>query len=67
VWDAERQRIDHDATESLRKTTRLARIRRGVPFEEFEKDWLTRSPPAEILNIYGSWPDAKPLAPAFRP
>ena len=64
---ADRQRVDHDATATLRHDARRARIARGVPFDEFEKDWLTRKPPEEILGLYGSWPDARPLAPAFRP
>ncbi len=67
AWDAARERIDPAATATLRAAARRARLARGVPFAEFEAAWLQRSPPAEILGLYGSWPDAQPLAPAFRP
>lgn len=67
VWDAERQRVDRDASDALRHETRKARIARGKPYDAFEAEWLTRKPPEEILGLYGSWPDARPLAPAFRP
>ncbi len=67
VWDAERERVDPVATETLRAEARRARLARGRPYADFEAEWLTRSPPAEILGLYGSWPDAQPLAPAFRP
>ena len=67
VWDPARERVDLAATEALRAATRRARIQRGQPYDAFESSWLTRRPPAEIMNLYGSWPDARPLAPAFRP
>ena len=67
VWDPARERVDLAATEALRAATRQARIQRGQPYDAFESSWLTRRPPAEIMNLYGSWPDARPLAPAFRP
>ena len=67
AWDATKQRVDKDATASLRHAARKERIAHGVPFDAFEKEWLTRKPPNEILSLYGSWPDATPLGPAFRP
>jgi N-methylhydantoinase B/oxoprolinase/acetone carboxylase alpha subunit len=67
VWDAQRERVDLAATERLRADARKARLARGRRYEEFEAEWLTRRPPEEILSLYGSWPDARPLAPAFRP
>lgn len=66
-WDAERERVDPAATERLRASERQARIARGVPYAEFESAWRTRRPPAAILGLYGSWPDAAPLAPTLRP
>lgn len=66
-WDEVRQRIDVEASEARRHAARKARIARGVPFDAFEASWLTRRPPEEILGLYGSWPDARPLGPAFRP
>jgi len=67
VWDADKRRIDREASEALRHEARRARIARGVPFDEFESEWSKRKPPDDILSLYGSWPDARPLAPAFRP
>jgi acetophenone carboxylase len=67
AWDADRQRIDRDASEALRHEARKARVARGVPFDEFEAQWSKRKPPEDILDLYGSWPDAEPLAPVVRP
>ncbi|HJP35825.1 MAG TPA: hydantoinase B/oxoprolinase family protein [Gammaproteobacteria bacterium] len=67
VWNADKQTVDREASEALRHEARKARIDRGVPFDEFEAGWLERKPAEEILALYGSWPDAAPLAPAFRP
>ncbi len=67
VWDPVRERVDVPATESAREATRKRRLARGKPYVEFEKEWSKRKPPEEIMNLYGSWPDAKPLAPVFRP
>jgi len=67
VWDPTYRRVDVEATANLRHATRKARIARGVPYADFETEWLKRRPPEEILGLYGSWPDARPLAPAFRP
>lgn len=67
IWDADRRRIDREASAALRHEARRARIARGVPFDEFEAQWSKRKPPEDILSLYGSWPDGRPLAPAFRP
>ena len=67
LWDPQRRRVDAAATERRRAAERRARIARGRPYEEFEAEWLQRKPPEEILTWYGSWPDAKPLAPLMRP
>jgi len=67
VWDEQKQRVDREASATRREAAREARLARGIAFDEFEAQWLTRKPPEEILELYGSWPDAKPLAPAFRP
>ncbi len=66
-WDAARERVDPEATATLRAEARAERLKRGVPYAEFEAEWLKRRPPEDILSLYGSWPDAKPLGPAFRP
>ena len=67
LWDPQRRRVDAAATERRRAEERRARIARGRPYEEFEAEWRQRRPPEEILTWYGSWPDAKPLAPLMRP
>ena len=67
AWDAEHERIDSEKSEAMRTEARLLRVTEGLPFAEFEQAWQTRKPPEEILNIYGTWPDAKPTGPAIRP
>ena len=67
VWDPERKRVDAAATEERRAAERQARLARGKPYAEFERGWLEKRPPEEILAFYGSWPDAKALQPIMRP
>ncbi|MSR13814.1 MAG: hydantoinase B/oxoprolinase family protein [Gammaproteobacteria bacterium] len=67
AWDPIRERVDVAATEKLRTEDRRARLARGVPYAKFEPNWLKRSPRPEALDLYGSWPDARPLAPVIRP
>lgn len=67
AYDPERLKVDKSKTGQLRNEERKARLARGKPYGEFEKDWSNQSPPKEILQWYGSWPDAKPMAPIFRP
>ena len=44
-----------------------ARLARGKPYDVFEKEWLKKKPPEAILGFYGTWPDAKLVAPVMRP
>ena len=67
VYDPERRKLDVQATNRTREEERRARLARGKSFDEFESEWSKKSPPAEILQWYGSWPDARPLGPIFRP
>jgi len=67
AYDAERGKVDEGGTRRLRDEERRARLARGKPFAEFEKEWSRQKPPDEILQWYGTWPDAKPLGPVFRP
>ncbi|HEY3240247.1 MAG TPA: hydantoinase B/oxoprolinase family protein, partial [Acidimicrobiia bacterium] len=67
VWDGERKRVDLAATRERRTAERQARLARGKSYAEFEVEWSQKRPPEEILAYYGSWPDAKPLQPIFRP
>jgi N-methylhydantoinase B/oxoprolinase/acetone carboxylase alpha subunit len=67
AYDPERRKLDPEVTKQLRDEERRARIARGKSFDDFHKEWNKLSPPKEILQWYGSWPDAKPTGPIFRP
>jgi hypothetical protein len=67
VYDHGRLKVDPQKTKERREEERRARLARGKSFAEFHKEWNTMSPPQDILQWYGSWPDAKPLGPVFRP
>ena len=66
-FDAERRKVDVERTKQLRREERKARLARGVPYNQFQESWSTQKPPAEALQFYGTWPDAKPTGPVFRP
>lgn len=61
VCEAETCQVDAPATEGLLRAEYAARKKRGLPYDKFEKAWLTRRPPQEVLTYYGTWPDAKPI------
>ncbi len=61
AYDERSLMVDHDRTADLRADERQARRARGKPYTEFLAAWEKLSPPPEILQTYGSWPDAKPL------
>ncbi len=67
AYDPERRKLDVEKTKQLRDEERRARLARGKSYDEFHREWNKKSPPKEILQYYGSWPDAKPLGPVFRP
>jgi acetophenone carboxylase len=67
AYDPQRRKLDVEKTRQQREAERKARLARGKSFDEFHEKWNTQSPPKEILQWYGSWPDAKPLGPVFRP
>jgi len=67
AFDSEGRKVDSFRTEEMRAAERQARLKRGKPYEEFVAEWSQQSPPQEILQWYGSWPDAKATAPIFRP
>ena len=60
IWDEEARQIDFSATAEAREAELAARKKRGRPYHEFESEWLKKKPPEEILEYYGTWPDAKP-------
>lgn len=56
VYDERTLVVDEEATARLRNEYREERIRRGKPFDEFCKEWVTPEPPAHI-PYFGSWND----------
>jgi acetophenone carboxylase len=67
AFDPEGRKVNQSQTEVLRQAERQARRARGKSYDEFMTEWSKKSPPQEILEWYGSWPDAKPTGPIFRP
>jgi acetophenone carboxylase len=65
--DPEGRKANQSQTDELRRAERQARCARGKSYDEFMTEWSKKSPPKEILEWYGSWPDAKPTGPIFRP
>jgi acetophenone carboxylase len=66
AWDSAARRIDAEATEQLRQAELAARRKRSRPYEQFEKEWLSKRPDESILTYYGSWPDAKATTAILR-
>lgn len=54
VWQPETYVIDQEATAALRRRIREDRLRRGTPYREFVKQFVTAEPPSDLL-YYGSW------------
>jgi acetophenone carboxylase len=67
AYDPERHKLDVEKTQQLRDEERQARRARGKPYREFVEAWSKLKPPEEILQWYGSWPNAEPLGPVHRP
>jgi len=65
--DAEGRKLDVTRTEELRNAERTARLARGKSYDDFMVEWRKLSPPQDILQYYGTWPDAKSTGPVFRP
>lgn len=59
VYDEKTMRLDPEATAALRNETRAERKKRGKPYAEFEKEWLSLRPPEEVIRYYGSYPHPK--------
>jgi acetone carboxylase alpha subunit len=55
-YDPETLVLDREKTEEARQQEREARKKRGIPYREFVKNWVTDEPPAH-LPFYGSWKD----------
>ncbi|MCJ7605132.1 MAG: hydantoinase B/oxoprolinase family protein, partial [Dehalococcoidales bacterium] len=59
VFDPVTLEVDGEKTEQAREAERKDRLSRGMTWDEFQKEWSQLSPPEEILEYYGSWPDGK--------
>ena len=66
AYDAETWIADEEKTQELRQREREDRLRRAKSYTEFEKEWLKKKPPENMLTYYGSWPDAKMVTPIIR-
>lgn len=66
VYDKSKLRVDVEATQQLRKSEREARLKRGKPYGEFEKDWLSEKVDDSLLKFYGCWPTAEVVCPIIR-
>jgi N-methylhydantoinase B/oxoprolinase/acetone carboxylase alpha subunit len=56
VYDPKTLILDKEKTEELRQRERAERKTRGVPYHEFEKEWLKKKPKDEVLQFFGPWP-----------
>jgi hypothetical protein len=56
VYDERTLEVNEEATRRKRDEYRALRIRRGRPFDEFCREWVTAEPPA-TLPYFGSWSD----------
>jgi acetophenone carboxylase len=65
--NGEGRKLDSARTEELRNAERQARLARGQSYDDFMAEWTRLSPPQDILQYYGTWPDAKSTGPVFRP
>jgi acetophenone carboxylase len=66
AYDSERLKVDPKETKRLRDAERDARLERGRPWDGFQGQWSDLRPSDDILQWFGSWPDAQPLAPVIR-
>ena len=57
VYDEKTLRVDEEATRKARDEERANRLRSGVPFDEFENEWLTKRPPEDVIKYYGPYPN----------
>ena len=60
AYDPKTRVVDVEETERLRDTEREARLRRGVPYDEFVAKWVRPEPPAD-LPFMGCWNDPQEI------
>lgn len=56
VYDLKTLILDREETERLRQKERDARKKRGIPYDQFEKEWVKLRPKDEVLQFFGPWP-----------
>jgi acetone carboxylase, alpha subunit len=56
VYDERTRSVDAEKTRAARDAERASRKKRGKPFDEFVKTWVTAEPP-EGLPYFGTWAD----------
>ena len=56
AYDEVKAIIDEHATTKQRAAEREARKQRGIPYDEFVKNWV-KDAPAQDLPYFGSWDD----------
>jgi acetophenone carboxylase len=66
VYDSKTLEVDFEGTIELRQRRRQDRLQRGRKWADFEREWLQKKPPEDALELFGSWPDGKPLRPIIR-
>lgn len=66
AYDAASQKVNVEETAHLRDAERQARRERGRPWDDFQAEWSKQRPAEELLQSFGSWPDAAPVAPVMR-
>ena len=60
VYDEATLIVDEAATKKLRDDYRKQRIKRGKPFDQFCKEWVTPEPPSHFM-YFGSWDNPKEI------
>ncbi|EFK09275.1 hydantoinase B/oxoprolinase [delta proteobacterium NaphS2] len=66
AYDPDTLVLDLDKTAELRQNEREERKMRGLKPEDFKKEWAKLKPPEEVLDLYGSWPDAEKVRDVIR-
>jgi acetophenone carboxylase len=66
AYDKSKLKVDRESTQEARRKEKEARLKRGRPYGEFEKEWLTQKVDDSLLKFYGCWPTAEVVCPVIR-
>ena len=66
VYDKTTLKLDEASTVQAREAERKARLERGKPYDEFEKEWMDMKVDESILKFYGKWPTGEVVNPVIR-